>query len=124
MLRVDPVGTLTLVRFERIDGVSSLLHRARHEPADGVTLPGNNAVSTAPIARRICIMGRPSECAAIRPERGGRFPQRRLERTSATTEPSAVNAPRKPTQLVATDLSLPNSSSFGSAVEKGRPLVS
>jgi hypothetical protein len=41
MLRVDPVGALTLVGFEGLDGVSSLLHCARHEAADCVTLPSH-----------------------------------------------------------------------------------
>jgi hypothetical protein len=39
MLLVDPVSTLALVGFEGLDGVSSFLHRAGHEPADGVLLP-------------------------------------------------------------------------------------
>src|SRR5687767_2250414 len=39
MLLVDPVGALTLVRFEGLDGESGLLHRAGHEPAHSVLLP-------------------------------------------------------------------------------------
>src|ERR1017187_5777706 len=39
MLRVDPIGSLAALRFEGFDGVSGLLHRAGHEPANGVLLP-------------------------------------------------------------------------------------
>ena len=41
MLRVDPVGALAAFRLEGLNGVSSLLHRAGHEPADGVLLPAH-----------------------------------------------------------------------------------
>ena len=41
MLVVDAVGALAALRFERFDGVPSLLHRAGHEPADGVLLPAH-----------------------------------------------------------------------------------
>jgi hypothetical protein len=41
MLLIDPVGTLTFVGLEGLDRVSGLLHRAGHEPADGVILPSH-----------------------------------------------------------------------------------
>ena len=41
MLLVDPVGAVALFRFEGLDGVASLLHRAGHEPADCVLLPSH-----------------------------------------------------------------------------------
>ena len=41
MLLVDPVGTLAALGFERLDGVSGLLHRACHESPDRVLLPAH-----------------------------------------------------------------------------------
>ena len=38
-LLVDPVRALPTLGLERLDGISSLLHRAGHEAADGVFLP-------------------------------------------------------------------------------------
>ncbi len=38
MLLVNPVGAIALVGLEGLDGVPGLLHRAGHEPADGVGL--------------------------------------------------------------------------------------
>jgi hypothetical protein len=39
MLLVDPVGALALFRFERLDAVSGLLHRAGHKAANGTPQP-------------------------------------------------------------------------------------
>jgi hypothetical protein len=41
VLRVDAVGAFSPFGFEGLDGVPGLLHRAGHEPADGVLLPGH-----------------------------------------------------------------------------------
>jgi len=41
MLLIDAVSALPALRFERLDGESSLLHRAGHEPADGMPLPAH-----------------------------------------------------------------------------------
>src|SRR5262245_21042504 len=43
MLGVDPVGALSALRFEGLDGVPCLLHSARHEPTDGMLLPAHGA---------------------------------------------------------------------------------
>jgi len=40
-LLIDSVSALPALRFERLDGESSLLHRAGHEAADGVPLPAH-----------------------------------------------------------------------------------
>src|ERR1035438_4408703 len=40
-LRVDPIGPVALVGLEGLDGAAGLLHRAGHEPADGVLLPAH-----------------------------------------------------------------------------------
>ena len=40
-LLIDSVSALSALRFERLDGESGLLHRAGHEPADGVLLPAH-----------------------------------------------------------------------------------
>ena len=41
MLVVDAVGALAAVRFERLDSISGLLHRAGHKAADGMPLPAH-----------------------------------------------------------------------------------
>src|SRR5260370_9892692 len=41
MLLVDSVSTLSALGLEGLYGVSRLLHRAGHEPADGVLLPAH-----------------------------------------------------------------------------------
>src|ERR1019366_5429907 len=41
MLLVDSIGSLAALRFEGLDGVSRLLHRAGHEPANCVFLPAH-----------------------------------------------------------------------------------
>src|ERR1035441_2451350 len=41
MLLIDPIGALAALRFEGLDGVSGLLHRAGHEAADGMLLPAH-----------------------------------------------------------------------------------
>jgi hypothetical protein len=41
MLPVDAVGALAVLGLEGFDGVSGLLHRARHEPANGMLLPSH-----------------------------------------------------------------------------------
>src|ERR1700678_1638981 len=41
MLGVDAVGALTALGLEGFDGVSGLLHRASHKPANRVTLPAH-----------------------------------------------------------------------------------
>src|ERR1017187_2307460 len=39
MLVIDPIGALAALRSEGLDGVSGLLHRAGHQPSDGVFQP-------------------------------------------------------------------------------------
>src|SRR5260370_29173755 len=41
MLLVDSVSTLSALGLEGLYGVSGFLHRAGHEPADGVLLPAH-----------------------------------------------------------------------------------